>query len=157
VDAGRGLDTHELQRLSKIAKALNQGTWCPGRNLTRATPKHKYSRLSNLARWRHLSTKQHTMTIKLKGDNVTWQAQGGQNVSYGAFVGQRNPTAELRILGRPAVTAGTSFYPMHLFSKENSMHYNYKFNQALQNVFRISIHEMTERNVHAFLGHYDLR
>jgi len=74
VDAGRGLDTHDPQRLSQITKALNQGTWCPGRNLTGAPPKHKYFRLSNLARWGHFNTKQHTITIKLEGDNVTWQA-----------------------------------------------------------------------------------
>lgn len=82
---------------------------------------------------------------------------GRQNVSYGKFAGERNPIAELRIMGRPTVKAGASFYPMHLSSKENSMHYDYKFNQALQNVFRISINEMTDQIGHAFLVAYDLR
>ena len=82
---------------------------------------------------------------------------GGQNISYGEFAGQFNPTAELRFMGRPVVTAGACFYAMHLSSKENSKHYDYKFNQALQYVFRIPINEMTEQIGHAFLVAYDLR
>jgi hypothetical protein len=82
---------------------------------------------------------------------------GGQSVWYGELAGWRNPTAKLRITGRTAVTAGASFYPMHLSSKENSMHYDYKFNQALQNVFRISINEMTDKIGQAFLVAFDLR
>jgi hypothetical protein len=116
----------------------------------------QYFHLNNLARWRHFSTRQHTITIKLKGGDITWESQAG-NVWYGDFAGQRSPIAKLRITGRTAVTAGASFYPMHLSSKENSMHYDCKFNQALQNVFRISINEMTYKIGHAFLVAYNLR
>jgi hypothetical protein len=56
-----------------------------------------------------------------------------------------------------AVRAGASFYPMHLFSKENSTHYDCKFNQALENVFRKSINEMTYKIGHVFFVAYDLR
>jgi len=78
---------------------------------------------------------------------------GGQSVWYSEFV----EGAKLRITGRTAVTAGASFYPMHLSSKKTSMHYDYKFNQALQNVFRILITEMTDQIGNAFLVAYDLR
>jgi hypothetical protein len=117
--------------------------------------KNKYFRPCNLARW-HFSTKQHKITIKLKGSDVTPESQAGRVSGTANLLDSatrlRNYALRVDLPWRlePPSTPCMS-------SKENSMHYYYKFNQALVNVFRISTNETTDQIGHVFLVAYDLR